>query len=358
MNEDLERLEFSTLRLSRHLETLVEDLAHDASYTKNSTSIWDLVWKCKDFRCSDPRDRVFGLLSLERLQPYGAIRPDYSNSVTDVLLQLLDQKAMCDKGAKWDPFGWDFDHIRDVVERFGLSSESPNIATMRDQRRDVVDEEDLHSDRTQLSLFANPNENSRIVLTVRSHCKVWQNEIGQYIVPAERSNASWRENEHFEVEKSNARSLQTPAGHVVGLANKQIRSGDILLLFRIDGDRKIFPAGLITRPCDGKMHLIVGQFVVDDDIPICHNEASCACEGHHEGDGLGSSTWKVHMLPEDLLLFVTQDLNLRPKQGSTPSRTERREERTRPLTTRVISQPFSSYAMLKPEHPLSEEYRR
>jgi len=90
---------------------------------------------------------------------------------------------------------------------------------------------------------------------------------------------------------------------------------------------------------------------------VCHNEASRSCEDHHEGDDLDSSTWKVHMSLEDLLSFITQDLKLRPNQRYTSSRTEGREERTRPLTTRVILQTSSWYAMLEAEPPLNEEDR-
>jgi hypothetical protein len=48
--------------------------------------------------CSDPRDRVFGLLALADSECRDAFRPDYTKSATAVLLQLIEHHAETDKG--------------------------------------------------------------------------------------------------------------------------------------------------------------------------------------------------------------------------------------------------------------------
>lgn len=62
-----------------------------------------------------------------------------------------------------------------------------------------------------------------------------------------------------------------------------------------------------------------------------------------------SQTWTVHFSPEDLLLFITQDLSFhdRPREEDTAAMMDlyvRPEDSARRLRTRITSSPFSSYA--------------
>lgn len=102
-------------------------------------SIWDRVEYHRTASCSDPRDYVFGLLSLTDQRTRTALKPDYAKSVTEVLLELLEYKAECDgevtEEVSWR-FGRSFYQARNVVGSFGLRCDDQNIiAAMRDRRR-------------------------------------------------------------------------------------------------------------------------------------------------------------------------------------------------------------------------------
>jgi hypothetical protein len=70
-------------------------VSHDLTFSK---TIWSVMRTFVSHHCSDPRDRVFGLLALVDPEYREAFRPDYTKSATAVLLQVIEHHAEMDKG--------------------------------------------------------------------------------------------------------------------------------------------------------------------------------------------------------------------------------------------------------------------
>ena len=151
---------------------------------------------------------------------------------------------------------------------------------------------------------------------MHAHCTIWRSHTGEYIAQLLRTELFTIPRDHSHVEESEPDrnlSLRTPGGTIVGLANKQIRHGDVLLLFPGWKPWKIFCSGLLVR----KYHMlgnhsvaamIVGQCIVDPCLEVCQGGSLCECRGDLRLHDQNDSFWKVHMSPEDLLVFIAQDL--------------------------------------------------
>jgi hypothetical protein len=322
--------------------------------------------------CSDPRDRVFGLLALADSECRDAFRPDYTKSATAVLLQLIEHHAETDKG---DDSSTNFFWAHIIIGAFGLGPDEPDIASMRDRRRIAVHDQDPFSKITVATrglrpLFIRENDpcssglllqglvdtkSHHIVLDAIWHCTVWKNAAGQCIVPLQKPNRASDSSRHKtstgqETTAGGVR-LRTPDGSLVGLANQQIQHGDTILLFESGVNEGIFHSALIVRRWGPTIAMIVGQRIVDSDVEICQGGSGCVCRGAmHTSD---SDVWQALMSPEDLLVFVAQDLKSVPRLPSYSGmpvmdvsvQPERSRER---VTTRVTSEEFSSYAMAIP----------
>jgi hypothetical protein len=70
-------------------------VSHDMAHPE---TLWSVISTFVSHHCSDPRDRVFGLLALADSECREAFRPDYTKSATAVLLQLIEHHAEMDKG--------------------------------------------------------------------------------------------------------------------------------------------------------------------------------------------------------------------------------------------------------------------
>jgi hypothetical protein len=106
-------------------------------------TIWDLASTFADHYCSDPRDRVFGLLALADSESREALSPDYTKSATSVLLQLMEHHA---KVAKRNDSRHDARCALDIIGAFGSSLDNPDIAAMWDRRRSALHDDDPFSD--------------------------------------------------------------------------------------------------------------------------------------------------------------------------------------------------------------------
>jgi hypothetical protein len=337
-------------------------------------SIWELVCTFSSHYCSDPRDRVFGLLALADSKSRDVLRPDYTKSSAAVLLQLIEYQAENDKGrARITVYKVDFAWTRKVIGAFGFHSNNFDVAGVRDRRRTAVHGEEPFSaivtSRNQqplkkdacfprrLSPVLDPGSN-HIALEAEAHCTVWKNDEGQLIAPLWRSNkeSSPIRNAFSAVEEDAADGirLHTPDGSVIGLANKRIQPKDTILLFD-DGNDRMLSFGLIVRRFrerDGSfIATIVGQCFFNTDVSTCRGGYRCLCEGaSHVSD---KEAWKVYMSPEDLLAFVAQDLKLvhrPPSELEVPMvdlSVDLEKNRDR-VTTRVTSEEFSSYAIVTP----------
>lgn len=240
---------------------------------------------------------------------------------------------------------------------FGLGPGDRDVAAMRNRRQMAVREGDPCSGQAQLGFSAIPKDSYRITMEVESYCKVWQDGMGQYAATLSGSNSQKRNLPTMPREECETMAIRTPSGVVAGLADKQIQPGNTLLFFR-GANRSIFHSGLVVRQTrhkgiDPAIATIVGQCLRITDIQVCSHGPSCTCDGHHlMSHSEEKSPWIVHMSPEDLLLFVAQDLKLehrQPKKFEVPmvDVLVRWEESAKRLSTRVTHEPLSSYAALE-----------
>jgi hypothetical protein len=320
------------------------------SQSKSSAfRIWDLVHMFSSHYCSDTRDRVFGLIAIADWESSETLSPDYTKSATAVLLQLIESQAEFRNA--WKPCrGIDFPATRNVIGAFGFDSDNSDIAAMRDRRRTVVPGGDTPSD---LGFH-------RLYLKATLPCTVWKNDAGEMVAPLLKQNRAKNPTRHdFSTGQgatAGAIELHSLDGSVVGLANKDIQPGDTVLFFELsDGDDKMLPSGLIVREhfCEKEgtsVATIVGQCIVDSDVGGCEGGSGCLCrDARHCWEG---KAWQVLMSPEDLLVFIAQDLKLIHRQPSEfealrveiSVQLEKSRER---LTTRVSSG-SSSYAIAIP----------
>jgi hypothetical protein len=335
--------------------------------------IWDAVYAFASHYCSDPRDRVFGLLALADSESREAFSPDYTKSATAVLLQPVEHHAKDTKG-NFSQYNFRFAH--EIIGCFGLSPHDSDIAAMRDRRRTALHGEepfsDITSTRDRPPVVIRENDPSssdplprrsipdkgldHVVMTTESYCTVWKNDEGEFFAPLLRAPSRPKSfNNPIRHDFSTGRGrasdgirLRTPDGSVVGLANKQIQHGDTILLFESVVDSGMFLSALIVRRYGSNIATIVGQCVLDTDVAPCRGGSGCICgDVTHVPD---KEAWKILMSPEDLLVFIAQDLKLVHRQ---PAKFEvpmidfsvDLEESKERLTTRVTSDEFSSYAM-------------
>lgn len=162
---------------------------------------------------------------------------------------------------------------------------------------------------------------------------------------------------------------------MLAFADTRIEPGDTLLFF--DKDEGSGPglavagmhiAGLIVRTVKDTLCVVIGQVIVDegvrpcagysqseachcsgDDSCLCTEGKTCECsaEGLHESM---ACKWEVYMSPEDLLLFLAQDMEARDRpvdEDVVPMADlyVRPDHTARRLKTSVTSEPLSSYAI-------------
>lgn len=345
---------------SFYFETIA---SHDMTYPE---TLWSAMGTFVSHSCSDPRDRVFGLLALADSECRDAFRPDYTKSATAVLLQLIEFHAETDKG---DDSSMNFFWAHIIIGAFGLGPDEPDIASMRDRRRIAVHGQDPFSEITVATrdlqpLFIRENDpyssrrlprdhgSHHIVLDAISHCTVWKNDAGEFIVPLKMpnraGNPSRRKISTGQENTAGGIKLRTPNGTVIGLANQQIQHGDTILLFESGVNEGIFHSALIVRRYGPTIATIVGQCIVDSDLKSCWGGSGCVFRGAmHISD---SDTWRALMSPEDLLVFVAQDLKAVPRLPSYSGMpvmdvSVQPEMSIERVTTRVTSEEMSSYAI-------------
>jgi hypothetical protein len=341
-------------------------VSHDMTF---SETIWSVMGTFVSHHCSDPRDRVFGLLALADPENREAFRPDYTKSATAVLLQVIEHHAETDKGEdSSDNFFWA--HI--IISAFALGPDNPDVASMRDRRRIAVHGQDIFSDITIATRDSRPlsvRENDpgssgplpwglvdtgshHVVMDATWHCTVWKDGAGEFVVSLQSSNPSQRENATGQERIAGGMNLRGSDGSVVGLANKQMQHGDTILLFGSGVNEGFFHSALIVRRYSSTIATIVGQCIVDSDVKSCQGGSGCVCrDATHTSD---NHTWQALMSPEDLLVFVAQDLKSVPRQPSkygmpVADVSVHPKQSVQRVTTKVTSEAFSSYARAVPK---------
>lgn len=341
-----------------------------------SDPIWDVVHTFSSHYCSDPRDRVFGLLALADSESREAFTTDYTKTPTMVLLQLLEHHAAMVKDEDCSGI---FHEAHHIIGAFGLGPENQDISAMRDRRRTAAHDDGLirniTATRNQKRLAIRENDSchscglprgpiphttfNHVVFDARLRCRVWKNDANEFVAPLRRRDGSGTSHDFStreEVEAEGIR-LRTLDGSVVGLVDKQTQHGDTILLFKGGHiDNAIFRSGLIVRKrmCyrgGTFVATIVGQCIFNSDFILCEVCSDFWCNrATHFSD---EERWQVHMSPEDLLVFIAQDLKLvhrRPKKFEVPmvDLWVQLDQSRQRLSTRVTSEEFSSYAIVTP----------
>lgn len=98
-------------------------------------SLWFEIRFYSDFHCSDPRDRVFGLLALAR-PSFTPFQPDYTKSPMQVFLQLLEHEAFRNKD-RGDDVHLFLGHALSVLQSLRLDSYAVDVQQMLQARRSI-----------------------------------------------------------------------------------------------------------------------------------------------------------------------------------------------------------------------------
>lgn len=216
-------------------------------------------------------------------------------------------------------------------------------------------------------------------MEVFSCCWVSRNDAGELVVPHLNKHADPTDPSHDfsyiqEKTKNDAIGLKNSDGIVVALADTKIQPGDALLYVDYVSDHGspvLAVVGLLARQVHDSLYIIVGQFILYGGVqpwPIFRHPEACGCDSNDvcgcgelgtfgctcEGEPYCPVTWswEVYMSPEDLLLFLTQDLGIREQPAEEdveprlwiyvrPDRTAMR------LKTSVTSNILSSYALCR-----------
>jgi hypothetical protein len=342
----------------------------------DSDPIWDVVHTFSSHYCSDPRDRVFGLLALADSKSQKAFTTDYTKTPTMVLLQLLEHYA---KTVWRRDYEYNFKLAHEIIGAFGLGPGNRDIAAMRDRRRTAAHDDGLirniTATRNQKRLAIRENESchscglprgpiphmtfNHIVFDARLRCRVWKNDANEFVTSLRRRNGFGTTHDFLSREEVEAEGirLRTLDGSVVGLVDKQTQHGDTILLFEGGhSGNAIFRSGLIVRKrmCyrgGTFVATIIGQCIFNSDFVPCEACSDYLCSNPtHFSD---EERWRMHMSPEDLLVFIAQDLKLvhrQPKKFEVPmvDLWVQLDQSRQRLSTRVTSEEFSSYAVVTP----------
>lgn len=354
---------------SKHLQGLLD---YDGTISERGPGcLWKLAVDHHNYHCADTRDRVFALLSMSHDD--SSIRPDYTKSALQVLLQLLKEKL------NRLPDDSLMRSMSSIVSGFHLGPLSAEIADVLQLRRSAHET----PFRVPQTLTFDHYHPPKILLGSDLCCKVWKDEDSNLVtsllkeVPPSTKACDHEFHDLWDLEqyaKNVAVRVKNPLGRVVALVDKKARADDVLVFFR-DQDRvsdfryaqtgptSLSPpaAGLVVRPLIRDLHVIVGQVVVGPGIrPERHDESPDRNSTGTDSLGfeLGHNGWWVYMSPGDLLLFIAQDMKSEVsspgKDVDSPiTRTFCPEETAKRLTTNVTISLNSSYALLKQRHGLS-----
>jgi hypothetical protein len=317
-----------------------------------------LVADYTDYGCVDTRDHVFALLILSHDNALSAkfIRPNYTKSTFEVLLQLLEQEAydVRDK-AKRTWYATDaMKMILSIVGGFHLGPLAAEIAENLQLRRSA------HAAPSPPSqeLVLDHHDRRRITLHTRKCAKVWKDAAGNMstslLKDRTRHTGIFDHDPQYVQRYTNdiAVEVRNPLGDVVAFADRKLKVGDFLLFFEDLGPS----GGLIVRPIKRGFHIFVGQVVLNHGIRPRAYWSLPRIGIDPESFDRENENWWVYMSPLDLILFVAQDMKSEissSEVGPVMKRTVCLEESAKRLTTNVTSDLDSSFAILPREvrHP-------
>jgi hypothetical protein len=270
-------------------------------------------------------------------------------------LQLLEQEAHvpADVVEEEHPDHLLLTNYLSVIGGFLLGPLAAEIAAMLGMRRATPVAPDLPP--LTRDRFVDPWTQRRIVLQVLDCCTIWEDANGNMMSSFSKggdapTHVGDRDFRHVEQTPGKiAVKVRTPMGMASALVGKNVKAGDSILLLRdgIHGPRAPI-TGLVVRPFERDLHIIVGQVVVGDEFTPstdAGNVFDCLF-----WDGFFRWNWLVFMSPADFILYVAQDLKSHispPEEGVGPAIAWSvcPEAKAKRLTTSVTSDPVSSFAI-------------
>lgn len=343
----------------------------DAKYS-DLTSIWsswemsgmnlhELVDQFAEFKCSDIRDRIFGVLALVNWDGQDPIVLDYSESILSLALRCITSFAGLeiddidndsdDINSRPKPQLWSMLSATRIAVALDLGHEHPEIAPLLQNRRSPWQDQSSPPVHTTPSYAA-----KRIVIPADGFCQLFEinsaKDLAACLALEKRPFSSGRmiapTGNNYEKEP---KLSQAPLRMVSNKNNEGLvraiataKAGDFLVAFSSLG----FDLGLVVRKAEdseGK-YWIVGQALFDEDAYICPGGSSCVCSFDQEMHTAEDVTLEFCFDPEDLLLFCCQSLaNDLGGEGLT----EMQDLQYLRLQTSVVKKDdnYSSFAQLK-----------
>jgi hypothetical protein len=234
------------------------------------SSIWSLAGKHHDYHCVDTRDRVFALLA-STAKTSCPFRADYTKSNFQVFLQLLEQEAHPLADIVEEEEHYFLRNYLSVVGGFPLGPLAAEIADMLRMRRltpaapnpPPLTQEQFFDSQTQL----------RVALEVKLCGTIVADENGNMMASfSEGDGTAMPVGDHdFRHVEQNTEATTVKIPTALGIASafvsKSVKAGDSILILQdhVHGPRAPI-TGLVVRPFDRDIHIIVGQVVLGDEF--------------------------------------------------------------------------------------------
>jgi hypothetical protein len=315
-------------------------------------SIWSLAGKHHDYHCVDTRDRVFAFLA-STVKTSCPFRADYTKSNFQVLLQLLEQEAHPPADVVEEQEHYFLRNYLNVVGGFLLGPLAAEIAGMLRMRRLTPAAPNPPPPLTQ-EQFSDSQTQLRVVLEVKLCGTIVAGENGNMMASLSTGDEAPMpvgDHDFRHVEQSTGVTtvkIPTPMGIASAFVSKSVKAGNSILILQdhVHGPRSPI-TGLIVRPFDRDIHIIVGQVVFGDEF------SSASIYDLLFPIDFDRRNWVVFMSPADFILFVAQVLKSYispPEEGVGPTVVLSicPEEKAKRLTTSVTSDLVSSFATRTP----------
>lgn len=292
------------------------------------TGLMSLTDQFAESKCSDIRDRIFGLLAMVDWKGRDAMLPDYTKSALQVAIQTL--VYMCrpqpssgtdadgtdsDSDFEQDDTTWPIVSSSRIAAALELHGESKYIARLLGSRQAFT------SSEPSMPRSCPGPERSKIVVAADAFCELFLGaHTGDDLLACLGRSDNGRKSVDigippgFEEEEVEARP-SVPCREVwngmelCARVTHTALPGDFLLEFH----ESCFDYGLVVRkiPAEPSSYHVVGQAIFEEGVKGCAGGAGCSCSldsSMHAQDG---NLMEVHFDPQDLLLFVCQTLRVR-----------------------------------------------
>ncbi|KAK5107431.1 hypothetical protein LTR62_001292 [Meristemomyces frigidus] len=355
---------------SWYMDTLLTQVRLGTLAEVGTESIAELVFTFAEWQCFDARDRLFALLAMADDSSVSGITPDYTQSTVSVLLRLLKQICIAGVFSSVTDKDIGMEELFVIISAFRLEASQHEIAALLIAR--LCHRSPSQVPYSQLVPVAEPPEQERVRIPVRiqSFVSIQDDEDGKLWAPLYRNEeevypAEWALGLRTAFRQACQQAQDSSGkihsrGETLAIATGSVKAGDIALYFgnnKNDRSKKHFAslhtpcAGLVLRQTSSERYLIVGQIIFDLDVePLPHALRPEA--GRDKATGPSDPpdvVWEVHFAPEDLLLFIVQDLayHQTPREHNRPTMLDcavRPESTVKRLQTSVTADIFSSYA--------------